>query len=185
MAQHYSREGGRVAPVLARHRRAVASLRWPAAGCPRRSVSGKTHCGMRRLDIPASHGNTACGAAVDSIRVCATLTVVSNDENHGDIPHHPPYSTPLTRQTGRGGFAMKDAARHMGYRAAARGQSLESCPFMRADKLPTRTGENLTHWREKVEAWEHGWHECVNARLPLIRDEAKAADKAPEKDSSH
>lgn len=80
---------------------------------------------------------------------------------------------------------MKDAPRHMGYRAAAHGQLLESCPFLRADRLPTRTGENLTHWREKVEAWEQGWHDCVKERAPLIRDDDKAAPEASEQDRRH
>ncbi|WP_369127689.1 CrpP-related protein [Achromobacter xylosoxidans] len=67
---------------------------------------------------------------------------------------------------------MKDAPRHMGYRAAARGQPLDACPFMKVSELPTHTGESFTHWRAKVEAWEQGWYDCVNERPALTAEEA-------------
>lgn len=63
---------------------------------------------------------------------------------------------------------MQDALRHLGYRAAGRGELLESCPYLRAEKLPGSTGESVTQWRMKVEAWERGWRDCVNDRSPLI-----------------
>ncbi|CUJ21414.1 CrpP-related protein [Achromobacter xylosoxidans] len=80
---------------------------------------------------------------------------------------------------------MEDAPRYLGYRAAARGQLLESCPFMRPDKLPTRTGENLTEWRKKVEAWEQGWHDCVNERPRVAPLSTVPADKTQGKAASH
>lgn len=77
---------------------------------------------------------------------------------------------------------MKDIPRQMGYRAAVLGQLLGSCPFMKVSELPTHTGESIAHWRTKVEAWEQGWHECVNER-PALSQHDEAAHDAPEMNS--
>ncbi|CUJ03779.1 Uncharacterised protein [Achromobacter xylosoxidans] len=45
---------------------------------------------------PASYSNIACHLPHNSIRVWSALTVVSNDENHGEIQPNRPYSVSLT-----------------------------------------------------------------------------------------
>ncbi len=62
---------------------------------------------------------------------------------------------------------MYEEIRRLGATAAIEGAWLLDCPYLRLDLLPSRTGEPLNQWLEKVRAWENGWRE-VQRRRPRM-----------------
>lgn len=52
---------------------------------------------------------------------------------------------------------QRDDIRKLGVKAAREGLTLWDCPYYCAAAMPGHTGESITAWREKVEAWEAGW----------------------------
>lgn len=61
---------------------------------------------------------------------------------------------------------MHDDIRKQGALAARRGLTLWDCPYLKAQAMPGHTGENPNEWREKIEAWEAGWHSEMKIRRP-------------------
>ncbi|AVJ30143.1 CrpP-related protein [Achromobacter spanius] len=52
---------------------------------------------------------------------------------------------------------MLEEIQARGAQAARNGWTLFDCPFFRADQMPGHTGEAISDWRQKVDAWETGW----------------------------
>lgn len=62
---------------------------------------------------------------------------------------------------------QRDDIQKLGAEAAREGLTLWDCPYYRAVAMPGHTGESITEWRTKVEAWEAGWMaEAKSWRLP-------------------
>ncbi|MNU43070.1 hypothetical protein D3C71_318460 [compost metagenome] len=57
---------------------------------------------------------------------------------------------------------MHDDIQKLGAQAARDGMTLWDCPYYQAAAMPGHTGESITEWREKVDAWEAGW--CAQAQ---------------------
>lgn len=51
----------------------------------------------------------------------------------------------------------RDEIQKLGAQAARDGLTLWDCPYYRAAAMPGHTGESITEWRGKVEAWEAGF----------------------------
>lgn len=58
---------------------------------------------------------------------------------------------------------MLEEIQARGAQAARNGWTLLDCPFFRADQMPGHTGEPISDWRKKVEAWEFGWKKEVES----------------------
>ncbi|MNK10606.1 hypothetical protein D3C87_286330 [compost metagenome] len=58
---------------------------------------------------------------------------------------------------------QRDDIQKLGAQAARDGLTLWDCPYFRAAAMPGHTGESISEWRSKIEAWEAGW---MNARTP-------------------
>lgn len=52
---------------------------------------------------------------------------------------------------------MHEKIRKQGVLAARRGLTLWDCPYFKAEEMPGHTGETLSSWKAKVDAWEAGW----------------------------
>ncbi|CAB3634007.1 hypothetical protein LMG26685_01397 [Achromobacter mucicolens] len=58
----------------------------------------------------------------------------------------------------------------LGAQAARDGLSLFDCPYFRDRALPNYTGESISTWKQKVDAWELGWQaETDNYRAKAER----------------
>ena len=62
---------------------------------------------------------------------------------------------------------MYDDIQKLGAKAARDGLTLWDCPFYRAEAMPGHTGESITEWRLKIDAWECGFLRAVESRSPL------------------
>lgn len=51
----------------------------------------------------------------------------------------------------------RDEIQKLGAQGARDGLTLWDCPYYRAAAMPGHTGESITEWRGKVEAWEAGF----------------------------
>lgn len=58
---------------------------------------------------------------------------------------------------------MREDIQAQGAQAARNGWSVFDCPYFRADAMPGHTGESISDWREKVDAWEMGWKKEVES----------------------
>ncbi|KQZ98388.1 MAG: CrpP-related protein [Achromobacter sp.] len=56
---------------------------------------------------------------------------------------------------------QREDIQKLGAQAARDGLSLWDCPYYRAAAMPGHTGESISQWRVKVEAWEAGWLEAT------------------------
>lgn len=56
---------------------------------------------------------------------------------------------------------QREDIQKLGAQAARDGLTLWDCPYYRAAAMPGHTGESISHWRSKVEAWEAGWMEAT------------------------
>jgi hypothetical protein len=45
----------------------------------------------------------------------------------------------------------------LGAMAARRGESILSCPFLKAHNMPGHSGQPIHEWQAAVDAWEAGW----------------------------
>lgn len=52
---------------------------------------------------------------------------------------------------------QREDIQKLGAQAARDGLTLWDCPFYRAAAMPGHTGESISEWSGKVEAWEAGW----------------------------
>ena len=60
---------------------------------------------------------------------------------------------------------MRKDIRKLGMEAARTGLALCDCPYYRAKVMPAHTGEPISNWVHRVDAWESGWQEATDARL--------------------
>ncbi|MGN6455690.1 MAG: CrpP-related protein [Achromobacter mucicolens] len=56
---------------------------------------------------------------------------------------------------------QREDIQKLGAQAARDGLTLWDCPFYRAAAMPGHTGESISEWSGKVEAWEAGWMEAT------------------------
>lgn len=56
---------------------------------------------------------------------------------------------------------QREDIQKLGAQAARDGLTLWDCPFYRATAMPGHTGESISEWSGKVEAWEAGWMEAT------------------------
>lgn len=66
----------------------------------------------------------------------------------------------------------RDDIQKLGAQAAREGLSLFDCPYFRSKALPGYTGESITSWKQKVDAWELGWRDETEGRLARADREA-------------
>lgn len=52
---------------------------------------------------------------------------------------------------------QREDIQKLGAQAARDGLTLWDCPYYRAAAMPGHTGESISQWGAKVEAWEAGW----------------------------
>jgi len=52
---------------------------------------------------------------------------------------------------------QREDIQKLGAQAARDGLTLWDCPYYRAAAMPGHTGESISQWRSKVDAWEAGW----------------------------
>ncbi|WP_081955030.1 MULTISPECIES: CrpP-related protein [Achromobacter] len=70
----------------------------------------------------------------------------------------------------------RDDIQELGAQAAWDGLTLFDCPYFRARALPSYTGESISTWKQKVDAWEQGWQaETDNRRAKAERAAALCA----------
>ncbi len=60
-----------------------------------------------------------------------------------------------------------DDIQKLGAKAARDGLTILDCPFLKADQMPGHTGELISRWKAKVDAWEAGWVAETVSREPL------------------
>ena len=51
----------------------------------------------------------------------------------------------------------RDDIQKLGAKAARDGLTIWDCPYLKAKEMPGHTGEPISHWKAKVDAWEAGW----------------------------
>nr|WP_305782060.1 CrpP-related protein [Achromobacter sp. B7] len=60
--------------------------------------------------------------------------------------------------------------------AARRGDSIFSCPFLKAHNMPAHSGQPIHEWQAAVDAWEAGWRSVQDVCRPRlasrVRDDA-------------
>ncbi|WP_304505140.1 CrpP-related protein [Achromobacter sp. ES-001] len=67
-----------------------------------------------------------------------------------------------------------DHIQKLGAKAAREGLTLWDCPYLRAAEMPGHTGERISDWVLKIEAWEAGFRKHVRARSPTVRSRVRA-----------
>lgn len=68
----------------------------------------------------------------------------------------------------------RDDIQKLGAQAAREGLTLFDCPYFRSKALPSYTGESISSWKQKVDAWELGWRDETENRLARTDREALA-----------
>ncbi|WP_304503459.1 CrpP-related protein [Achromobacter sp. ACM04] len=63
----------------------------------------------------------------------------------------------------------RDDIQELGAQAARDGLTLFDCPYFKAEEIPGHTGEELSSWKARVDAWAAGWKYARNVARPPLR----------------
>lgn len=75
--------------------------------------------------------------------------------------------------------STESALEREGAHAASRGRGWQSNPYLRREQMPCATGETLTVWAGKHDAWQRGFERGCAAGRATASSVAPAGPKGP------